>query len=143
MGEVADAALRAGGKVVGVIPEWLVEKEVAHTGLTTLHIVKSMHERRRTMHDLSDAFLCLPGGLGTFEELFEVLSWTQLGLLSRPCGVINIAGFFDFLPSLLEQAMASGFVREEFRTGPLVIGACVDTLIATVTSGVRGHQPQS
>ena len=132
MGEIADAALQADGEVVGVIPRWLVDKEVAHAGLTELHVVGSMHERRQLMYDLSDAFLTLPGGLGTFEELFEVLSWAQLGLHSKPCGVLNIDGYFDFLPALLEQAIRQGLLKERFRSYPLLVDSDVDRLLAAL-----------
>jgi uncharacterized protein (TIGR00730 family) len=113
MGAVADAVLTAGGRVIGVIPSSLVAKEVAHHGLTDLRVVSSMHERKALMADLSDGFLALPGGWGTWEELFEVLTWAQLGLHRKPCGVLNVDGYFDGLLAFVEHAVAEGFVRRE------------------------------
>lgn len=115
MGAVADAALAAGGRVVGVMPEALVAKEVAHQGLTELRVVQSMHERKAAMNDLSDAFIALPGGWGTLEELFEVLTWAQLGLHHKACGVLNVKGYFDPLLAFLDHTIAEGFVRREQR----------------------------
>ncbi|WP_261380950.1 LOG family protein [Mucilaginibacter pallidiroseus] len=100
MGLLADAVLSRGGKVVGVIPQFLMDKEVGHTGCTELHIVKNMHERKQLMSDLSDGIIMLPGGFGTLEEFFEVLTWLQLGLHSNPVGVMNVGGFYD---NLLKQ----------------------------------------
>jgi uncharacterized protein (TIGR00730 family) len=113
MGELADAALAAGGEVVGVIPESLIAWEVAHTGLTDLRIVGSMHERKALMADLSDAFVALPGGFGTFEEFCEVLTWAQLGLHPKPCALLNVAGYYDPLLALFDHAVAERFVRAE------------------------------
>lgn len=110
MGVLADAALTAGGQVVGVIPQMLVDKELAHRGLTELRIVNSMHERKALMAELSDAFIALPGGLGTFEELCEVLTWAQLGIHHKPCGCLNVLGYFDPLMALLDQAVAEAFL---------------------------------
>ena len=115
MGAVADAALEAGGSVIGVIPEALVAKEIAHTGLTELRVVGSMHERKALMADLSDAFVALPGGWGTLEEFFEVLTWAQLGLHRKPCGLLNVAGYFDGLLTFADHAAGEGFVRREHR----------------------------
>jgi uncharacterized protein (TIGR00730 family) len=115
MGVLADAALGAGGEVIGVIPQALVDRELAHRGLTELRIVSSMHERKALMAELSDAFVALPGGLGTFEELCEVLTWGQLGLHQKRCGWLNVAGYFDPLERLLDHAVAEGFVRAEDR----------------------------
>jgi len=115
MGVVADAALTAGGEVIGVIPQMLVDKELAHGRLAELRIVGSMHERKALMAELSDAFLALPGGLGTYEELFEVLTWAQLGIHHKPCGCLNVAGYFDPLDSLLDHAVSEGFVRPQHR----------------------------
>jgi uncharacterized protein (TIGR00730 family) len=114
MGIVADAVLRGGGRVVGVIPEALATKEVAHDGLTELHVVAGMHERKALMAHRADAFLTLPGGIGTFEEFFETLSWAALGLHHKPMGVLNIAGYFDPLLALLDHAVAERFLRREF-----------------------------
>jgi uncharacterized protein (TIGR00730 family) len=115
MGAVADAALQAGGQVIGVIPQALAIKEVAHPGLTELHIVGSMHERKILMAELSDAFIALPGGYGTLDELFEVLTWTQLGLHCKPCGLLNIEGFFDPLIAYLDGAVGWGFLKPAHR----------------------------
>jgi uncharacterized protein (TIGR00730 family) len=115
MGVVADACLAAGGNVVGVIPQSLVDKEIAHKGLTELHVVRSMHERKAMMAGLSDAFVTLPGGLGTFEEFFEMATWTQLGLHRKACGVVNVAGYFDGLLALADRAVLDGFLAPEHR----------------------------
>jgi uncharacterized protein (TIGR00730 family) len=115
MGVLADAALAAGGQVVGVIPQMLVDKELAHRHLTDLRIVSSMHERKALMAELSDAFIALPGGLGTFEELCEVLTWAQLGIHHKPCGCLNVLGYFDALDAMLDQAVAERFLHPEQR----------------------------
>lgn len=115
MGTVADAALEAGGKVVGVLPRALQEKELAHEGLSELHIVDSMHERKATMAELSDAFIALPGGAGTLEELFEIWTWGQLGLHQKPCGFLNTTGFYDQLLGFLDHQRDEGFVKDEMR----------------------------
>jgi uncharacterized protein (TIGR00730 family) len=112
---VADACLEAGGKSYGVIPEAMMGKEIAHENLTELHVVKSMHERKALMADLSDGFIALPGGLGTFEEFFEVYTWGQLGYHSKPYGLLNVANYFDPLIGLLDHAVVEGFVRAEHR----------------------------
>ena len=122
MGAIADAVLTSGGKVVGVIPESLVAKEVAHRALTELRVVPSMHERKALMSDLSDAFIALPGGWGTWEEFFEVLTWAQLGLHRKPCGLLNVLGYFNPLLAFVDHSMAEGFVRREYRSM-----MCVDT----------------
>ena len=113
MGVLADAMLARGGRVIGVIPETLMVREVGHRGLTELKVVDSMHERKATMAELSDGFIALPGGFGTLEELFEVLTWAQLGLHGHPCGVLNVAGYFDALLAFLDHARGQGFVRDE------------------------------
>jgi uncharacterized protein (TIGR00730 family) len=110
MRHLADAALEAGGRVVGVIPEQLVGWERAHRGLTELHVVASMHERKALMVRLSDAFLALPGGFGTLDEFFEVLTWAQLGLHDKTCALLNVDGYFDHLISLIERARQDGFL---------------------------------
>jgi uncharacterized protein (TIGR00730 family) len=115
MGELADAALAAGGEVVGVIPVALVEREIAHAGLTEIHHVKSMHERKAMMADLADAFLALPGGVGTLEELFEIWTWAQLGHHRKPVGLLNVEGYFDPLLAFLDQQCREGFMRREHR----------------------------
>ncbi len=111
MGVVADAALAGGGDVIGVIPDALVEREVAHTGLSDLRVVPSMHERKALMADLADAFLALPGGYGTLDEFCEILTWSQLGLHSKACGLLNTCGYFDGLLALLDHAVRECFVR--------------------------------
>ncbi len=113
MGAVADAALQAGGEVIGVIPQALVHREVAHTGLKDLRVVRSMHERKALMAELSDAFIALPGGIGTFEELFEVWTWTQLGAHAKPCGLLNTCGFYGQLLAFLEHVVAQGFLKPQ------------------------------
>jgi len=115
MGVVADAVLAAGGEVTGVIPRALMEREVGHRGLTTLHVVGTMHERKALMVDLSDGFVALPGGYGTLDELCEALTWSQLGIHARPCGVLNVDGYFDALLALIDHAVREGFVREPHR----------------------------
>ena len=110
MGAVADAALAAGGEVVGVIPRGLVEREVAHTGLTELHVVDTLHQRKAEMAARADAFIALPGGLGTLEELAEVLSWAQLDLHTKPIGLLDEGGYFDALEAFLDHAVAEGFL---------------------------------
>src|SRR5262245_8763050 len=120
MGVLADAVLAAGGRVTGIIPERLVEKEIAHRGLSELYIVTSMHERKALMADLSDGFVALPGGLGTLEEFFEVLTWAQLGLHAKPCGLLNVSGYFDALLSHIDHSIAEGFIRLESRPMLLV-----------------------
>jgi uncharacterized protein (TIGR00730 family) len=116
MGVMADAALEAGSGVIGVIPSALVAKEIAHRGLTELRVVASMHERKALMVDLSDAFIALPGGWGTLEEFFEVLTWGQLGLHHKPCGLLNVHGYFDGLLSFLDHTVEQGFVKREYRS---------------------------
>ena len=110
MGVVADAALAAGGRVIGVIPRFLEEREVAHRGLTELHVVESLHERKALMHELSSAFVALPGGFGTLDELMESITWAQLGLHAKPIGIVNVAGYFDELLSFVEGARSAGFI---------------------------------
>jgi len=115
MGAVADAALAAGGEVIGIIPQGLVDRELAHTGLTELRIVATLHERKAVMADLADAFIALPGGLGTLEELAEVLSWAQLELHAKPIGLLDVGSYFDALDAFLDHALAEGFVTERHR----------------------------
>jgi uncharacterized protein (TIGR00730 family) len=114
MGAVADAVLADGGRVTGVIPRALVEKEVAHSGLTDLRVVTSMHQRKALMADLSEAFVAVPGGWGTLDEMFEILTWAQLGLHRKPFGLLNVHGYFDRLLSFLDHTMEQGFVRREY-----------------------------
>ena len=137
MGVIADTMLAAGGQVYGVIPESLVEKELAHTGLSKLYVVGSLHERKAKMAMLSDAFVALPGGLGTYEELFEVLSWAQLRLHDKPVGVLNTIGFFDPMLGMLDSAVRSGFMRAANRS-LLESGDTPDQLM----QALRQYQPQ-
>lgn len=116
MGLLADAVLAAGGNVVGVIPEALLKKEIAHLDLTELHVTQSMHERKMLMADLSDGFIALPGGIGTLEEIFEVWTWAQLGLHSKPCGLLNTAGYYDRLADFLDHTVAEGFLQSQYRS---------------------------
>jgi len=115
MGRVADSVLLNGGRAIGVMPEHLVAKEIAHKGLTELRVVASMHERKALMEQLSDAFVALPGGYGTFEEFCEMLTWGQLGLHRKPCGLLNVDGFYDPLIDLFERAVSEGFIHAEHR----------------------------
>jgi uncharacterized protein (TIGR00730 family) len=111
MGVVADAVLEAGGRITGVIPQALVARELAHQGVTTLHVVESMHERKALMASLADGFIALPGGFGTLEEFAEAVTWTQLGLQAKPCGLLNVAGFYDGLLAFLAHARYEEFLR--------------------------------
>ena len=120
MGDVADSALAAGGRVIGVIPEFLVAKEIAHQQLSELHVVKSMHERKALMAELADGFIALPGGFGTFEEFCEVLTWSQLKVHDLPCGLLNVEGFYDPLIQLFDRALQEQFLRREHRELVLV-----------------------
>ena len=113
MGEIADTVLEGGGKVTGVIPEALVNREISHQGLTELIVVESMHERKSMMADLADGFIALPGGIGTLEEIFEVLTWAQLGFHEKPCALLNVAGYYDHLTLFLTHALDQGFIKKE------------------------------
>jgi len=115
MGVLADAALARGGEVIGVIPQKLVDKEVAHRGVTELLVVETMHERKALMNDLSDAFLALPGGFGTLDEFFEVLTWSQLGFHGKPCALLNVAGYYDGMLAMLDHAVTERFLRPAHR----------------------------
>jgi uncharacterized protein (TIGR00730 family) len=132
MGRLADTVLSEGGKAVGVMPRALVDREIAHLGLTDLHIVESMHERKALMADLSEAFVALPGGLGTLEELFEIYTWGQLGLHQKPCGLLNVEGYYNGVTGFLDHAVSERFVREEHRDMLIVEehpGAMLDRLV--------------
>ena len=115
MGLLADAATAAGGEVIGVIPEALRAREHDHPGLTRLHVVRTMHERKAMMAGLSDGFVALPGGIGTFEELFEVWTWSQLGYHAKPCGLLNVGGFYDGMSGFIDHVVAEGFLKPEHR----------------------------
>jgi len=116
MGTIADAVLAAGGEAIGVIPQALVAKELAHNGLTQLHVVGSMHERKAMMADLADGFIALPGGFGTFEEFCEVLTWAQLGFHQKPCGLLNVDGYYNTLIAMFDHATAEQFVHPRHRS---------------------------
>jgi uncharacterized protein (TIGR00730 family) len=120
MGVIADAVLAAGGEAIGVIPHSLAEREIAHAGLTQLHVVDSMHTRKAMMADLADAFIAMPGGVGTFEELFEAVTWTQLGLHRKPCGLLNAGGFYTPLAAFIDQAVSEGFIKPVHRASIIV-----------------------
>jgi uncharacterized protein (TIGR00730 family) len=120
MGVIANAVLEQGGKVHGVIPQMLMEKEIAHQGLTELHVVASMHARKTMMAALSDGFIALPGGFGTLEEIIEIVTWGQLKFHDKPCGLLNVDGYFDHLLAWLDQASREGFLRRENRDMILV-----------------------
>ncbi len=128
MGAVADAALLHGGKVIGVIPKSFADK-VAHTDITELHIVETMHERKTRMFELADAFIALPGGMGTIEELFEALTWAQLGFHGKPCGLLNICGYFDKLLGFLDDAVMQLFIKPVHRE-MLLMADTPDALLA-------------
>lgn len=115
MGLLADAVLRAGGKAVGVIPKFLMDKEVGHTGITELHVVDNMHQRKQMMADLCDGFIMLPGGFGTLEEFFEVLTWLQLGLHSNPIGILNVNGFYDPILKQMDVMIENRFLKQTNR----------------------------
>lgn len=129
MGVVADAALAEGGEAIGVIPEALSTHEVAHRGLTELHVVPGMHERKAMMASRSDAFLILPGGVGTYEEFFEILSWAALGIHGKPIGLLNVEGYFDPLLALLEFGADNGFIRPRFLE-PLLVSSDPESIVA-------------
>jgi uncharacterized protein (TIGR00730 family) len=138
MGELADAVLDAGGQAIGVIPQQLVDREIAHAGLTELHVVENLHQRKALMAELADAFLTLPGGIGTMEELFEVWSWGKLGLHSKPCGLLNVDGYFDSLRRLTDQMVTEGFLEPEYREMLLIEeqpSVLLDRLATYVPSG--------
>jgi uncharacterized protein (TIGR00730 family) len=128
MGALADAALAAGGQVIGVMPQALIDREIAHRGLTELRVVGSMHERKALMAELADGFIALPGGIGTLEELFEVWSWAQLGFHRKPCGLLDVDGFFDPLIQFLDHLVTAGFVRPAHRAMLLLATSPADLL---------------
>jgi uncharacterized protein (TIGR00730 family) len=135
MGDVANAALLEGGIVVGVIPDRLVSKEAAHKSLTQLHIVPDMHTRKNMMMDLSDGFITLPGGIGTFEELFEVWAWLQLGYHRKPIGLLNIKGYYDPLLAMMQHSVTQGFVRAD-NNQQLLIDSDLDALLVKMNAFV-------
>ena len=150
MGVIADTVLEGGGEVIGVIPQALVEREVAHDGLSEMHVVETMHQRKQIMYDRADAVVSMPGGIGTLDELFESLTWNQLGYLNVPCGVLNVAGYYDPLIEMLDKMVDQGFLR--LATRRLLhessdAGELLDRLMAARTGGpkwrVGGPVPES
>jgi uncharacterized protein (TIGR00730 family) len=141
MGRVADGALSAGGPVSGVLPGFLKRKEIEYGGLSELIIVDSMHERKLKMHELSDAVIALPGGWGTLEELTEMLTWAQLGLHSKPIGILNAAGFYDGLLHQIQTMVAQGFLRSEYAE-LLVVQSSIDALLQVLASYVAPARPK-
>lgn len=129
MGVVADTVLAAGGTVKGIIPKPLLEKEIAHTGLQELHVVNSMHERKFMMAELADGFIAMPGGFGTLEEIVEMLTWAQLGIHAKPCGLLNVGGYFDQLLAFFDYAKREGFVRPAHRE-MLIVESQAERLLA-------------
>ena len=136
MGILANAVLEAGGQVTGVIPDFLMERELGHTGVTRMHVVKTMHERKALMADMSDAFIALPGGFGTLDELCEILTWAQLGLHSKPGGILNVAGFYDPFLAHIDATVAHGFMKADHRQ--LILD---DPTIAGLMPKLRAFQP--
>jgi uncharacterized protein (TIGR00730 family) len=141
MGVLADAALERGGRVTGVIPQSLVDREIAHPGLTDLRVVDSMHERKAQMAELADAFVALPGGVGTLEELFEVYTWNQLGLHAKPLGLFNVRGYFDGLVRFLDHAVEERFVTPAHRA-MLLVGEDLDALLDGLAGWEAPAQPK-
>lgn len=136
MGAVADSALAAGGEVIGVIPKALVDAEVAHRGLTELHVVDTMHQRKKAFTDLSDGFVTLPGGTGTMDELWEAMSWAQIGYHAKPVGLLNVAGYYDGLLSFVETMGEAGFLRPQHRD-ILIAADTLDDLLVRMAA----HEP--
>jgi uncharacterized protein (TIGR00730 family) len=133
MGVIADTALAAGGEVIGVMPQALIAREIGHRGLTELQIVDSMHERKARMAELADAYIAVPGGIGTLDELIEIYTWSQLGIHDNGCGVLNVNGYYDDLIGFLDHAVVSGFLRPQHRAGLIVAddpGELLDRLAA-------------
>lgn len=141
MGVIADEIMRLGGNATGVIPQALLDKEVGHRGLSRLHVVKDMHERKAMMAELSDGFIAMPGGLGTLEELFEALTWAQLGLHEKPIGLLNVEGFYDGLIRFVQQLVEHGFVRAE-QAALMMHESEVAALLRRFSSYVPAYRPQ-
>lgn len=137
MGIIADEVLRLGGEATGVIPKTLLEREVGHQGLTRLHIVKDMHERKALMAELSDGFIAMPGGIGTLEELFEVFTWSQLGIHDKPIGLLNVNGFYDGLIGFIQHLVNERFLKEQ-QAGIIM----VESNEAALISRFKSHQPK-
>jgi uncharacterized protein (TIGR00730 family) len=142
MGVLADAVLAAGGTATGVITEALAGHEIAHGELDRLHVVDTMHERKALMSELSDAFLMAPGGFGTYEEFLEAVTWAQLGLHDKNCGILNVDGFFDGLLAFFARAVESGFIRQR-QFDALVVSDDVETLLNAVAGPIRPHAPSA
>ncbi len=141
MGVVADSALKAGGEAYGVIPQALIDLEVAHTGLTELHIVQTMHERKARMTDLTDAFVAIPGGIGTLDELFEAWSWNALGYHAKPFALLNVNGFWDGMIDFLDHVTRSGFMSQS-RREQLLVGESIDEVIDMLDSAASTRERQ-
>ena len=141
MGVLADAVLAVGGRAVGVIPQALVDRELAHRGLSELHIVRTMHQRKALMADLSDAFVALPGGYGTGDELFEILTWAQLGIHAKPIGLLNVAGYFDPMLAWLEHMTREDFLRRRHRE--LLLVAADAAALLDLLAGYRPAPPEA
>jgi uncharacterized protein (TIGR00730 family) len=146
MGVLADSMLRAGGEVIGVIPQSLVAKEVAHHGVTELRVVDTMHQRKALMNELSDAFIALPGGFGTLDEFFEILTWSQLGIHAKPSGLLNVSGYYDSLLAMLDHAVTERFLRPAHRQlviADLNASTLVQRLVSLspVQAGERSNAP--
>jgi uncharacterized protein (TIGR00730 family) len=141
MGEVADATLTAGGRAIGVIPQSLQDREVGHRGLSELHVVPDMHTRKRLMAERADAFIALPGGIGTLEELYEVWTWRQLGYHDQPIGLLNTAGFYDTLLSFMRQTVANGFLDQRQLDTLLVDSDAARLLDTLATKATRATRP--
>jgi len=145
MGIIADAVLQSGGEVDGVIPEALVGRELAHQQVTQLHVVPTMHDRKARMAELSDAFIAMPGGYGTLDELFEIITWAQLGIHQKPIGLLNVDGYFDALVALIDHAIGEGFVRPEHRHFWVIADApdeLLDALVQNARPSVRPWRRQ-
>jgi uncharacterized protein (TIGR00730 family) len=138
MGVVADAALAAGGRATGVITESLAGHEIAHETLSDLHVVSTMHERKALMAELSDAFVMLPGGFGTYEEFMESVTWAQLGIHDKPCGILNVDGFFDHLLVFVRHAVSQGFIKER-QVDALVVSDNVDDLLTALVGATQSQ----
>ena len=136
MGEVADAVIRAGGSTIGVIPRPLLDRELGHSGLTELHVVETMHERKQRMADLADAFIALPGGLGTLEEVFEIWTWAQLGIHRKPVGFLDVDGYYAPLFAFLDRCVGERFIRPQYRAM-----AIVDDDIERLLDRLRNYTP--
>ena len=131
MGVIADAVIEGGGEVIGVIPQALADREIAHSSITELRVVDSMHTRKAMMAELADGFVAMPGGVGTFEEFFEVVTWTQLGLHRKPCGLLNVSGFYTPLAAFIDQAVSEGFIKPIHRAA-IVVDSDPERLLDTL-----------